>query len=258
VGKEFTMTVSAEDPDLEFNDVMTFSLNFDDLAAPEGMTIDPETGVITWTAETPGSFWANVIVTDKAGAADSEFVTFTVERVNTKPYDVAITSPNPEGTYNTSSQLIFVGTAKENDPGDRLLYTWYMDGTQFGVGSQFKTVISKPGTYTIKLKVTDGREGHDVFDEISLTVTEAKKKQVEEIPGEKVVEAGFSTSLLYLIILLVVVIVVIVLSTIYGRGGDTRKKLKQLEMEMQGQGPPVQQQEPEVTIERPPPEQPPQ
>ena len=250
VNQEFTLDITADDPDLIYNDVLTFSIEFDEIAQPEGMVIDPVTGKLTWTPKKPGSFWATIIVTDKSGAEAREFVTFTVERINTAPYGVSIQSPGDGAEFNSTSQITFIGVAKDDDVGDRLIFTWYMDGNQFGIGQNFRTVISQEGTHTIKLVVTDNRPGHEQSAEISITVVKAKKQQVtvnEDEKTEKTMVAGIGDYLLFLIIMVAVVVVVIIGATVYGRGGETRRKLKELEAEMLGEGatpPPVQQQEP--------------
>lgn len=58
----FTYQVKAKDPD---NDRLRYSLK----AAPEGMTIDPETGLIKWTVPTglKGKVYVGISVTDVAG-----------------------------------------------------------------------------------------------------------------------------------------------------------------------------------------------
>ncbi|MBI3398060.1 MAG: hypothetical protein HY026_02330 [Deltaproteobacteria bacterium] len=71
----FTYEVKAQDPD---NDTLTYSLK----AAPEGMTIDPKTGLIKWTV--PSGFKGRVYVmasaTDGAGGEGAQIFNIQVDQ----------------------------------------------------------------------------------------------------------------------------------------------------------------------------------
>ncbi len=62
-GKHYTYQIAATDPD---NDALTFSLQ----EGPEGMTIDPARGIMTWelAPDHKGLFEAKVLVTDNKGS----------------------------------------------------------------------------------------------------------------------------------------------------------------------------------------------
>jgi len=245
VGTAFTYKATASDPDLEFpTEALTFNLKFEDTAKPVGMTINPQTGVITWNPTKAGTFWSTIIVTDKAGSFNSEFVTFTVEKVNTKPHDLKITSPSDGATANTTSVISFSAGAIDDDISDRVTFTWYDGETQFGVGDSFWTVLTKTGDHTIKVVATDGKAGHEVSTTIIVRVSAAKPQTITttKTSSEKSIVADVPDSLLFLMVLLVAVIAVAVIATIYGRGGGTRQKLKALEAEMKGTGPQAPQQ----------------
>ena len=82
---EFTYDVSdnATDSDIP-EQTLTYSLT----DAPEGMTIDPDTGEITWTpGETTGgeSFTFDVTVEDPDGASDTQEVTIEVNEIYADP-----------------------------------------------------------------------------------------------------------------------------------------------------------------------------
>ena len=71
-----TLTATATDPDLPAN-TLTYSL----AAAPAGMTINPATGVITWTpteAQGPSTNTVTVTATDNGTPALSDSKTLTV------------------------------------------------------------------------------------------------------------------------------------------------------------------------------------
>ena len=79
-----TFTASASDADAPAQ-ALAYSLS----NAPAGMTINTNTGVITWKpteAQGPGSFTFQVRVTDSLGGTDTESVTVTVNEVNQAPF----------------------------------------------------------------------------------------------------------------------------------------------------------------------------
>ena len=72
-GYLFSYSVAAEDPD---GDPLEFSLD----AAPEGMTIDPAAGTISWEAgedQRKGTYEFEVIVSDPEGAKAMQPITLT-------------------------------------------------------------------------------------------------------------------------------------------------------------------------------------
>jgi hypothetical protein len=244
VNSAYTYTATATDPDLEFKtEVLTFMLKFEDTNIPTGMKINGQTGVITWTPTKPGSYWATVIVTDKSGAISSEFVTFTVAKVNTAPHDLKITGPTDGVTVNSTAVVVFSAVATDDDIGDRISYVWYDNDTQFGVGEGFRTVLTTPGDHNIKVVASDGKAGHDVSATIAVKVVGAKQTQITTTKTQT--SDAIPTSLVFLIVLLGAVIAVAVVATIYGRGGATRQKLKALEDEMKGTGPQAPPQQPQ-------------
>jgi ELWxxDGT repeat protein len=85
----FTFTATASDADA--GQTLTFSLaNGTSGAIPAGATINPTTGVFTWTpieAQGPGTFTFDVVVTDNGSAVltDRETLTVTVTEANAAP-----------------------------------------------------------------------------------------------------------------------------------------------------------------------------
>jgi len=246
VNTKFTYQVTATDPDLKYGtEALTYTLKTDTSGVPwpTGMTIDAKTGLITWTPKAPGMYGALVTVTDKTGASASESVTFTVLKVNTPPHDLRISSPKETQAFNTTNQILFQASATDDDLGDTVKYTWYDGETQFGVGASFRTVLLKADKHTIKVVATDGKPGHDVSRTVNITMKQGPTPTVttQPVSSEKRIVAGIPDSLFMLCVLLGAVVAVIAVASIYGRGGSTRKKLKQLEAEMKG---PAQQNPP--------------
>ncbi|HID30328.1 MAG TPA: hypothetical protein EYP19_10030, partial [Desulfobacterales bacterium] len=73
----YSYQVRATDPD---NDILTYSLQ----QAPEGMTIDPDTGLIEWTPTGSQSGWYNAIVNVNDGRCGEATQSFSVY-VNSQP-----------------------------------------------------------------------------------------------------------------------------------------------------------------------------
>ena len=110
-GLEYTYTVQADDVD---TDTLRFSLN----ASPEGMTIHPASGVITWTpANDVEEGVVTVEVTDSQIAVTQEF-TITVRAVNDAPAidSAPITVATEDEAYS------YTVTATDID-GDTLAYS---------------------------------------------------------------------------------------------------------------------------------------
>lgn len=78
----YTYEVEAEDENE--GDELTFSLD----AAPTGMTIDDESGVISWTPTQAGSFSVTVKVKDGKGGSDEQSFTITVTGAATGAPDI--------------------------------------------------------------------------------------------------------------------------------------------------------------------------
>ncbi|MCP4169279.1 MAG: hypothetical protein GY758_00725, partial [Fuerstiella sp.] len=88
VGMIVTFQVPAQDPD---GDPLTFSLT----AAPGGMTMGSDTGLITWTPEQDGEHEITVHVSDTAGASDTETYIFSVRTASDRiPPVLSISAPS--------------------------------------------------------------------------------------------------------------------------------------------------------------------
>ncbi len=150
-GVAYTYDVNAEDP---FRDRLTYSL----VSPPAGMTIDAETGLITWTPQEYGDYEIVVRVKDCKGLSDTQ--TFVVEVVelaapNTDPHADA------GGPYEAAAGagLVFDGTRSYDPDGDALEFIWdFGDGARGG-GPRPVHAYAEPGVYTVRLVVSDGRGG---------------------------------------------------------------------------------------------------
>ncbi|MEZ6032636.1 MAG: DUF4114 domain-containing protein [Planctomycetaceae bacterium] len=116
--RTLTFAVSATDDDLPQN-TLTFSLT----NAPNGATINPQTGEFSWTpseADGPGTFDITVNVNDGSSGSDSETITITVNEVNQAP----VLDPIGNQVAETGVELTFTASASDPDiPSNALTFS---------------------------------------------------------------------------------------------------------------------------------------
>jgi PKD repeat protein len=166
--EEWTFTATATDPDIPAN-TLTFSL----VGAPEGASIDPFTGVFTWTpseAQGPGTYTFNVTVSD-GSLTDEKEITVTVNEVNSNP---TLTLPSLPSSINEMEEWTFTATATDPDiPANTLTFSLVgaPEGASIdpftGVFTWTPSEAQGPGTYTFNVTVSDG----SLTDEKEITVT---------------------------------------------------------------------------------------
>ena len=151
-----TFTATASDPD---GDGYTFTLT----GEPTGATIDPVTGVFTWTpteTQGPASYTFDVEVTDDGtpALADTETITVTVNEVNNNP----VLDPVGDQTIDEQTLLTFTATASDVDlPANTLTFTLSGEPTGAtidpvtGVFTWTPTETQGPASYTFDVEVTD-------------------------------------------------------------------------------------------------------
>jgi len=154
-----SLTASATDPDLPLNSLL-FALS----SVPTGASINPETGLITWTPneqQGPGFYPFTVRVTDNGSPALSDETTFTVAvgEVNQPPVLAFI----PDQVINELATLSFTASATDPDlPPNSLLFALgssapsgaTIDPTT-GLFSWTPTETQGPAQYDVTVEVTD-------------------------------------------------------------------------------------------------------
>jgi imidazole glycerol phosphate synthase subunit HisF len=156
-GVQYTYDVDAEDAD---GDTPTYSLS----VSPEGMAIDPATGLIQWmpSGAQSGSHDVAVEVSDGKGGTDTQSFTVTVEEaINTPP---TITSTPPTAARE-GEQYTYDVQAFDAD-GDTLLFflTEFPEGIAMDSNIGIITWIpsgTDAGLYDVTIVVSDGRGGTD-------------------------------------------------------------------------------------------------
>lgn len=148
---EYTYDVNAADPN---GDVLTYSL----VNPPSGMTINPQTGLICWTPLSVGDYEIAVSVSDgRGGIATQSFIIEVDELPPLNRWPVA----HAGGPYSSEvgKAVMFNGSASYDPDGDPLTYSWLFGDGSSGSGVSPSHIYSAPGTYTVKLTVSDGRGG---------------------------------------------------------------------------------------------------
>ena len=189
-------TASATDPDNASID-LTFSL---DAGAPSGATIDPSTGLFSWTpteADGPGSYSVTIRVTDDGSPNldDSETFSITVNEVNSAP---TLNSIDDQGVEE-GMELTFIAAATDPDePAGPLTFsldtgapTGAAIDPSTGLFSWTPTEADGPGSYSVTIRVTD--DGSPILDDsqtISITVSEVNSAPVLDSIGNQAVDEG--------------------------------------------------------------------
>lgn len=153
----FTVTARATDPDSP-PQTLSFSL---DSGAPPGMSIDPATGVLTWTpteADGPGEYFVTVRVTDNGQPplSDRKGFTLTVNEVNSAPG----LAPIPDYSVPVGGTVRFIVSASDPDlPPNQLTFSL---GPDAPLGASldpttglFSWTPTSPGTNQVTVQVTD-------------------------------------------------------------------------------------------------------
>ncbi len=154
LGERYEYAVVANDPD---GDALTYSLN----QAPEGMTIEGTTGLISWdpSIDQQGEQVVAIRVEDGRGGAVGQAYTVTVIVPNRNP---DITS-SPVLTGNTDQPYRYNVIANDAD-GDILAYALIDPPQGMTINEATGEInwiptIDQVGEYTIDIIVTDGEDG---------------------------------------------------------------------------------------------------
>jgi hypothetical protein len=193
-GQLLQFTVTASDPDT--SDTLTYSAN----NLPAGASLDPATGVFTWTPDyTQAGSYTNVTltVTDDGTPtlSDSEAITITVADVNRPPvlsaigdrvtdegsdltFAVIAADPDGDTLTLTASNLPVGATFSDNGDGTGI-FSWTPDYTQAGTYANV--------TFTV---TDDGTPAESDSEAITITVTEVNQAPVLDPIGDKTVDEG--------------------------------------------------------------------
>ena len=183
------LTFTATAADVDVGQTKTFSLG---VGAPAGASIDPFTGVFTWTPSESQGGTTNpitVIVTDNGSptASDSETINVTVEDLNSAPTLASISTQ----TVNENQLLTVTPSASDSDlPAQTLVYSLLVApqgmtiNTNTGVVTWTPTESDGPDTNQVTIRVTDNGSPK-LFAErtFSVVITEGNLAPVLTIPS---------------------------------------------------------------------------
>ena len=136
---------------------------------------------VTNTYADPGTYTAQLIVTDNEGAADTCTVDITVEAPNVAP--TAVCEADPESGV-APLTVAFDGTGSTDSDGTIESYAWDFGDGNTATGVTASNTYTDPGTYTAQLIVTDNDGASDTCT-VDITVLEP----AANIPPTAVCEA---------------------------------------------------------------------
>src|SRR5213079_1923791 len=185
------VTNTAVDTDLPAN-TLTFAL----VSGPSGVSVNPTTGVLTWTpteAQGPSTNTITVKVTDNGTPALSATNSFTVvvNEVNSAP---TLTVPSDQ-TINELSTLVVTNTAVDTDlPANTLTFglvsapSGVAVNPTTGVLTWTPTEAQGPSTNTITVKVTDnGTPALSAMNSFTVVVNEVNSAPVLTVPSDQTI-----------------------------------------------------------------------
>ncbi len=157
---QYQYQIIASDDD---NDPLTFSVK----NLPANSSFDPLTGVFTWMPKA-----------NQKKTWDIVFEVYDIKPVSEQGFDIdsltiVVTGNSaPQIVYKDPPQSVldvpqggsqkFTILAKDDD-SDPLTFTWYLDDTEVGTGSEFLFVAAEhPGSYSLKCVVSDGEYTDEV------------------------------------------------------------------------------------------------
>ena len=173
-----TVTAAATDADLPAQ-TLTYSLT----AAPAGATVNPTTGVFTWTpgeSDGPGTFPVTIRITDSSNATAAVTFTITVTESNSAPVLPAISNQ----TVAEGALLTVTAAATDADlPAETLTYSLVAAPTgatlnpTTGAFTWTPSESDGPGTFPITIRVTDSAKA-TAETSFTISVTESNTAPV--------------------------------------------------------------------------------
>jgi len=147
----------SSDPD---GTITSYAWNFGDGSTASGISV-------SHTYTSTGTFTATLTVTDNQGATGSDTAVVTVISGSNKP---PVANAGPDKTAAVNQAVSFSGSGSYDPDGTITTYSWnFGDGTSAS-GVSVSHTYRTPGTYTVKLTVTDNA-GATSSDTAVATVT---------------------------------------------------------------------------------------
>ena len=156
LGTEVSLPVEASDPD---GDALTFTAS----NLPFGLTINPETGLITGRVDGPAAAGDGVEITVEDGRGGSDQTTFSWTVVDLPAPNVDPVIVNPGDQQSIAGELIDLGLAASDGDNDPLVFsaTGLPDGlTIDATTGRIRGKLSRAGQYEVTVTAADRRGGN--------------------------------------------------------------------------------------------------
>lgn len=144
---------------------------------------------------TPGTFTVTLLVTDNAGATDTDNVVVTVISANTPPSADA----GADITVNLGDAVTFDASASVDAEGEISSYIWEWEGLSENLSGVAPTyTFTEAGVVTVTLTITDA-EGASATDEVVVTVNAPPVAEISAsastiMPGDSVAFSAASST----------------------------------------------------------------
>ncbi|WP_409828214.1 DUF4114 domain-containing protein, partial [Microcystis sp.] len=194
VGNDYSYDANAVDAD---NDTLFYSLSL----APDGLTIDNNTGVLSWQSPTIGNYNISISVEDGKGGRDTQtynlgVVTNVIDSQPNRP-PVFVSNPVVSGNLNTEYRYDADATDADND---NLTYSVINAPNGLVINQNTGVVTFTPtvsGATEITLQVDDGKGGIATQVYTLLVLEEETDNYAPVIISEPILKASTSQNYVY-------------------------------------------------------------
>ncbi|MBE9088610.1 DUF4114 domain-containing protein [Microcystis aeruginosa LEGE 11464] len=194
VGNDYSYDANAVDAD---NDTLFYSLSL----APDGLTIDNNTGVLSWQSPTIGSYNISISVEDGKGGRDTQTYNLGVVTnvIDSQPNRPPVFVSNPVVSGNLNNEYRYDADATDAD-NDNLTYSVINAPNGLVINQNTGVVTFTPtvsGATEITLQVNDGKGGIATQVYTLLVLEEETDNYAPVIISEPILKASTSQNYVY-------------------------------------------------------------
>ncbi|WP_253852319.1 Ig-like domain-containing protein [Microcystis aeruginosa] len=194
VGNDYSYDANAVDTD---NDTLFYSLSL----APDGLTIDNNTGVLSWQSPTIGNYNISISVEDGKGGRDTQTYNLGVVTnvIDSQPNRPPVFVSNPVVSGNLNNEYRYDADATDAD-NDNLTYSVINAPNGLVINQNTGVVTFTPtvsGEIEITLQVDDGKGGIATQVYTLLVLEEETDNYAPVIISEPILKASTSQNYVY-------------------------------------------------------------
>jgi len=194
VGNDYSYDANAVDAD---NDTLFYSLSL----APDGLTIDNNTGVLSWQSPTIGNYNISISVEDGKGGRDTQTYNLGVVTnvIDSQPNRPPVFVSNPVVSGNLNNEYRYDADATDAD-NDNLTYSVINAPNGLVINQNTGVVTFTPtvsGATEITLQVDDGKGGIATQVYALLVLEEETDNYAPVIISEPILKASTSQNYVY-------------------------------------------------------------